>query len=386
MERSIVELFAGVGGFRLGFERESDKWNTVWFNQWEPEAKRQWAHECYVRHFGDVNENTNRDIAEVKSFPDFNVLVGGFPCQDYSVMTHGANGIEGKKGVLWWEIYRILKEKRPPFGVFENVDRLIKSPSSQRGRDFGIMLWCLNELGYSAEYRVINAADYGNAQRRRRTFIFIYHNTTKYFKGAGEVLTEGLFARAFPIFCPNSIQSIKLPQSLSGVQENFSFGFENAGFMANGVIFTSKIEPRGEKSQTLGEKLQANVDDKYSIKNIERWEYLKGAKTKERISKSGKPYIYREGAVPFPDPLDKPSRTIITSEHITSRQSHVLLDPRTNKLRTLTPVECERLQGFDDNWTEGMTDTMRYFCMGNALVVPLVTRIAEVLGPIIDQE
>ena len=205
MKKTVCELFAGVGGFRLGLERAGN-WDTVFANQWEPKFKTQFAYDCYITNFGDKHNCTNIDIAEVEAakMPDFNLLVGGFPCQDYSVATTGAKGIQGKKGVLWWEIYRIVDEKRPPYLLLENVDRLLKSPASQRGRDFGIILGCLHNLGYAVEWRVINAADYGNSQRRRRVFIFAYHNSTIHYKrmqnieNLTEVIsTSGLFAKQF---------------------------------------------------------------------------------------------------------------------------------------------------------------------------------------------
>ena len=180
MEKTICELFAGVGGFRLGFEKSSKDWITVWFSQWEPGAKKQWAHDCYVHHWGDIDNNTGIDIAQVdkNNIPNHTLLVGGFPCQDYSVAQSlsSSHGIEGKKGVLWWQINDILIKKQSPFVLLENVDRLLKSPAKQRGRDFGIILACFASLGYIVEWRVINASDYGTAQRRRRIFIYAYKN------------------------------------------------------------------------------------------------------------------------------------------------------------------------------------------------------------------
>ena len=196
MEKTVCELFAGVGGFRLGLERLNSGWETVWFSQWEPGKKQQWAHDCYVSHFGDSKDlngeyHTGDDICTVDkdTIPGHTLLVGGFPCQDYSVAHTLAtsHGIEGKKGVLWWQIRDVLIAKKSPFCLFENVDRLLKSPASQRGRDFGVILSCLNALGYSAEWRVVNASDYGAAQRRRRTFIFAYRNDTRYGKDTGKI-------------------------------------------------------------------------------------------------------------------------------------------------------------------------------------------------------
>ena len=198
MKKTVCELFAGVGGFRCGLNhiktvedtKKPEKWETVWFNQWEPaEKKTQYAHDCYVYRFGtrlDLNgkDTTNVDIEEVDktAIPDFNLLVGGFPCQDYSVASSLATskGLEGKKGILWWSIRDTIEAKEPPFVLLENVDRLLKSPAKQRGRDFGIILACFRDQGYTVEWRVINAADYGYQQRRRRTFIFAYRDDTKY--------------------------------------------------------------------------------------------------------------------------------------------------------------------------------------------------------------
>lgn len=405
MDKTVCELFAGVGGFRLGLDRLNSGWRTVWFSQWEPGASKQWAHDCYVSHFGDSLDlagecTTGNDIASVnkKNIPDHTLLVGGFPCQDYSVAhtLSEEKGIRGKKGILWWQIYEILKTKKTPFCLFENVDRLLKSPSKQRGRDFGIMLACFNSLGYSVEWRVVNAAEYGAAQRRRRTFIFAYSNKTKLAqakKGSSSqdiIEKDGILAKAFPMESHSVIKETALSSDIEGVSDNFSFVFENSGFMSEGIIFTTKYIPKLEAPTTLGEVLERGcVDKKFFIteEKMSKWEYLKGAKKIERISSTGYEYTFSEGAVAFPDAWDKPSRTMLTSESTLNRSTHVVKDIKTSRLRILTPLETERLQGFDDDWTKtGMPDRMRYFCMGNALVVPMITRIGRELDIFIDNE
>ena len=399
MKKTVCELFAGVGGFRLGLEKASPDWKTVWFSQWEPGRKKQWAHDCYVSHFGDVDEFTGVDISQVDkdSIPDHNLLVGGFPCQDYSVAhpLSSAEGIQGKKGVLWWQIRDTLVAKRAPFCLFENVDRLLKSPASQRGRDFGIILACLADLGYSAEWRVINAAEYGAGQRRRRTYIFAYKDNTRYGKDQGQNTAEdiisqnGFFATTFPIegdiqICETEIDYRDIP----GVSDEFAFSFENAGYMHGGHVFTAKTTPVTEPPITMGELAQSNVDEKYYLgENLDKWAYLKGSKRVKRTSKSGHEYLFSEGAIAFPDKLDVPARTILTSESSLNRSTHVIADPGTGRLRLLTPIEAERIQGFDDDWTNtGMPEKFRYFCMGNALVVPLVTRMGRTLNDIFEAE
>lgn len=404
MDKTICELFAGVGGFRLGFDRLETGWTTTWFSQWEPGARIQWAHDCYVQHYGDSPDvngelHTGEDISEVdkSTIPDHTLLVGGFPCQDYSVAhtLASSKGIEGKKGVLWWQIRDILIAKKAPFCLLENVDRLLKSPAKQRGRDFGIILACLAELGYSAEWRVVNAAQYGAAQRRRRTFIFAYRNDTAYGERMGSVdaktiiRSNGLMAKAFPIVDMADITQTTISRDIVEVSDNFKFAFENAGYMHNGVIYTSKITEAEEDPILLGAILQRNVDEKHYITGdkMAKWTYLKGAKKIPRTSADGHEYVFSEGPIAFPDPWDRPGRTMLTSESTLNRSTHVVSDPGTGKLRLLTPVEAERLQGFDDDWTNtGMPDRMRYFCMGNALVVPMITRMGKVLDIIISEE
>lgn len=404
MQKTICELFAGVGGFRLGFDRLETGWETTWFSQWEPGARTQWAHDCYIQHFGDsldVNgeSHTDEDISTVskKMIPEHTLLVGGFPCQDYSVAHSltSSKGIEGKKGVLWWQIRETLIAKKAPFCILENVDRLLKSPAKQRGRDFGVILACLSELGYSAEWRVVNAAQYGAAQRRRRTFIFAYRNDTIYGKNicknsAKEIISDnGFMAKAFPIIECGEITKTTLDADIVEVSDKFRFAFENAGYMHNGEVYTAKVNELEETPIFLGQILQKNVDEKYYIttEKMPKWTYLKGAKKIPRKTADGHEYIFSEGSIAFPDPLDRPGRTMLTSESTLNRSTHVVSDPGTGRLRLLTPVETERLQGFDDEWTNsGMPDRMRYFCMGNALVVPMITRMGKVLDTIIEQE
>ncbi len=404
MNKTICELFAGVGGFRLGFERADSGWKTTWFSQWEPGARTQWANQCYVQHFGDSSDingefHTCEDISTVdkNAIPDHTLLVGGFPCQDYSVAQSlsSSKGIEGKKGVLWWQIRDTIEAKRPAFCIFENVDRLLKSPAKQRGRDFGIILSCLNTLGYSAEWRVINAAEYGAAQRRRRVFIFAYRNDTVYADSVKEmdelslINSDGFMAKSFPIEQVENCFEGTLMNDLLEMTDKFSFDFKSAGLMRNGKIYTNNVVPVMETPILLGDILQSNVDESFYITNekMSKWTYLKGAKKINRVSKTGHEYVFSEGPIAFPDSWDKPGRTMLTSESTLNRSTHVVSDPGTGRLRTLTPIEAERLQGFDDDWTNsGMPNRMRFFCMGNALVVPMITRMAKVLDKIIDKE
>lgn len=395
----VVELFTGVGGFRLGLEAASERFKVVWANQWEPYQEEQFAFSCYTRHFGESPDHVCADIAKVKDMvPEHDLLVGGFPCQDYSILKKDAKGIKGAKGKLWWEIDEILQKRRPKYVILENVDRLIRSPAKQKGRDFSIILRCFYEKGYAVEWRVVNAADYGCAQRRRRTFIVAYHNSTSFYRHLAEevckqwlkamhqyVVQDGITAQAFPIrsfqknYFDQWIDELTFP-SVKDVSERQRAYLHNAGIMVNGRVYSVEVTPQRIQPIPLKNILEQRVvDERYFLKENElsQWIYKKGAKREIRNRADGSKYIFSEGAIPFPDPLDKPSRTLITSESKVSRTSHVVQDLLTGRLRTLTPVECERLNGFPDDWTAGMPDKMRYFCMGNALVVPLVTRIGK---------
>ncbi len=406
----VAELFAGVGGFRVGFERastRSKRFDVVWSNQWEPGTQRQHASEVYTSVFGK-DGHSNEDIGKVPTnmIPDHDLLVGGFPCQDYSVARtlSQAEGLKGKKGVLWWQIHRILKEKKsdaPNFLMLENVDRLLKSPAKQRGRDFAVMLASLADLGYAVEWRVINAADYGMPQRRRRIYILGYkegtvpHSEVSSSHPHDWLSKRGLFARSFPVISESLIpEHIVLNQDLEKISERFNLDiagaaspFSNAGLMIDKNVWTIRTKPiHGGKKTTLGEILipDEEVPKEYFVdeKSIQEWKYLKGAKKEEREGKNGFKYSYTEGPVSFPDHLDKPSRTIVTGEGgpTPSRFKHVV-KTGSGRLRRLTPIELERLNMFPDNHTrmEGVSDVKRAFFMGNALVVGVIEKLGKEL-------
>jgi len=416
-EIKVVELFAGVGGFRLGLEGWNSKssssgykkllnspFKVVWSNQWEPSTKIQHASLVYENRFGKIG-HSNEDIAavDVSKIPDHDLLVGGFPCQDYSVATtlKNSKGLIGKKGVLWWSIHKIISEKqnKPKYLFLENVDRLLISPSGQRGRDFAIILKSLNDLGYAVEWRVINAADFGMPQRRRRIFILAYLSGSKIYKNLKKVtpttwiLADGTLAEAFPVTPENTLfpAEFELKGDIVSISKNFNKGgtvglFQNTGLMIDGLVTTLKTQPNYDGKFTILKELLQNgeVTSEFYIdkKDLEKWLYLKGPKKEMRVNAEGFEYNYSEGGMIFPDPLDKPSRTIITGEggKSPSRFKHVIKTPKG--FRRLSPVELERLNMFPDDHTklEGISDTKRAFFMGNALVVGVIEKIGLVLN------
>ena len=393
----VIELFAGVGGFRIGLERASNLFKTVWSNQWEPSTKRQDASIVYCQRFGYLG-HSNEDIntVNVDDIPNSDLLVGGFPCQDYSVATtlKNSGGIEGKKGVLWWQIYRILKthSNPPKYLLLENVDRLLSSPASQRGRDFAIILASLSDLGYMVEWRVINAAEYGMPPRRKRTYIFACKKESEIalsLKNANDWLyRDGLMAHAFKVKdSKNKSSFFNIKGSLTEISNTFNNDksqspFKNSGIMTDRIVHTVLTEPEYTGPNiTLGDILlpDCDVDEEFFINESElpKWKYAKGGKSEKRVNKNtGFEYNYSEGAMAFPDCLDKPSRTIITGEGgaSPSRFKHVILT-KTGRYRRLTPIELERLNMFPDNHTMGASNMRRAFLMGNALVTGIVERL-----------
>jgi DNA (cytosine-5)-methyltransferase 1 len=416
MDKTVVELFAGVGGFRVGLNDvtlnkngevyESNRYKFVWANQWEPSSNIQHAYDCYIKRFGNSASHVNEDISTVnkKDIPDHTLLVGGFPCQDYSVARSLSKekGIEGKKGVLWWEIYKTLEAKKPPFVLLENVDRLLKSPSKQRGRDFGIMLRTLNDLGYGVEWRVINAAEYGFAQRRRRVFIFAFKNNTEYFKSvyrleANVFLTDrSMFAKSLPVVSIGKTETLDISKNkfsdLVKVSDDLAFKFDNSGFAINHTIITAKATPAVETPITLGDIIETTkVDDHFylSDEKLAKFNNLRGSKKIERTNKeTGISYFYSEGSMSPHDLLTLPARTMLTSEGSVNRSTHIIEDPHNHhKMRLITPEEAERLNGFPTGWTNtGMPEKRRYFMMGNALVCDVVNRLSKQLDIIFENE
>ena len=385
-----LELFAGVGGFRIGLEKSGH--NVVWSNQWEPGTSKQWASKVYETRFGSEG-HSNEDIGEVRTedIPDADLLVGGFPCQDYSVASTSRNskGLVGKKGVLWWQIHRILEQKgdaKPDYLLLENVDRLLKSPSKQRGRDFAVILKSLEELGYDVEWRVINAADYGMPQKRKRVFILGYRKGSHIQKRVQQMspvewLEQGTMASSFEADL-GDIKTFTIEGSLKDVTNDFSGEFLTSGILTDGKVTTAKHVAIYEGHRTLLKDIMVNdADERFYIEDKTKWEHYKSGKKEPRTTKEGHQYFYSEGALAFPDPIDKPARTILTSEGGTSasRTKHAVRDEKG--IRRLTPVELERANMFPDNHTliDGIPDSKRGFLMGNALVVGIIERIGKTL-------
>ncbi|WP_314209053.1 DNA (cytosine-5-)-methyltransferase [Vagococcus salmoninarum] len=465
MSLNVFSMFDGVGGFIVGLnnankELKEEVFNVTHSNQFEPSRKVQDAFEVGVYRYPemthmpeDIMTITDDDFSELKD-SGVNMIVGGFPCQDYSVARtlKDEQGIAGKKGVLFWSIIDAIKVIQPKYLILENVDRLLKSPSKQRGRDFAIMLGAFNKLGYSVEWRVINAADYGRAQRRRRVFFFVYKNDTDWAKKIDKayedkdstigkledvvingqrydnyLFEEGLFAKQFPIKGELKYDG-KRPRQAShylgeeapyddyilNISDNFTGTVWNTGIMRHGRYFTIDSAPIEEQAITLGEIVEEakasfikGFEDQevglreyeaylsnYVISDeakLDKFKQLRGAKKIPRTRPDGSEYFYSEGSMSPYDSLELPARTMLTSESSMNRSTHLLFE--NGRYRLITPNEAELLQDFPVDWTKYKTnqerdevlevsDRMRYFFMGNALVTGIVKRIGIELGKI----
>lgn len=408
---NVLELFAGVGGFRVGLEKASPTFKTLWSNQFEPSRKSQDAFEVYNYHFPD-SENWNEDITTIPNERfsalkgQVDLIVGGFPCQDYSVARTKKNeqGIEGKKGVLFWEVIRATKLSQPKYLLLENVDRLLKAPSKQRGRDFAIMLRAFADLGYGVDWRVINPADYGWCQRRKRVFLFVYRKDTDYFRqqqtledfGVG---SSGIFEETHETkneVVKDRSSSFVLPEDIVEVSDSFSTQFWNSGTMIDGQVVTKELEPFYDGASLVLKDVLENPSDLQtelylSEDKVDKFRYLRSAKKFERTNSEGFTYTYSEGAMSVVDSSDLPSRTLLTSEGSISRTTHLIEDSKGYRL--LTALETERLQGFPDDWTAiklsngkevAVSDTRRKFFMGNALVVEVVENLGKYIADRLD--
>jgi DNA (cytosine-5)-methyltransferase 1 len=422
----VLELFAGVGGFRFGLEAANRQlppgaktYQVVWSNQWEPGALKQLAARVYEARWGEAPVVRNlfevvtdaEEMARVHALAP-TMLVAGFPCQDYSVAKPASQsaGIEGKKGVLWWAIHSLLQARinaGQPLEVLllENVDRLLASPSACPGRDFATILGSLQSLGYAVAWQVVNAADYGYPQRRRRAFITAVHRSSAEYErwqlaenAPAQWLTEtSPLAAGLPVTLTGDVSAFELPTNAYSAQESYSTDragktkFGPVGVCIDGKTWTAKAQaaPTPEMRQEarmLGDvvSMSESVPSEFYLNedSLERWRHLKGAKSILRTKAGGYVYSYSEGAVAFPDPLDKPSRTIITSEGGSgaSRTRHAVMTD-DGRIRRLTPEELEELNGFPRGFTavDALSASQRAFLMGNALVCGVVTRIAAAM-------
>ena len=330
----VGSLFAGVGGFDIAAERAGME--VVWQSEVDAAASRVLEHHWPGLNRGDIHGIT--DTAGV------DVLCGGFPCQDYSVAGN-RSGLAGDRGALWWEYHRLIREGRPTWVVAENVPGLL---SSRGGADFGTIIDSLVELGYGVVWGVLDAQYFGVAQRRRRVFI-IGH-------AGGEprpeilALSEGLFGHPAP-----SRETGK--GTAGGVAGSPVVGIPDPAYGLTARNAQDRPES-GAATLVVGSHGSGDITGS-----------LTTAFTKQRLGE----YVDIDVASTVAQRDYKDATDLVAIQNTTiGRSEHAYVTQP--QVRRLTPLECERLQGFPDGWTNipGNADTQRYRQMGNAVAVPVV--------------
>ena len=314
-------LFSGIGGFDLAFDRAG--FECVWMCEIDKNCQELLGKRFEgVRIYDDVRK-VGRDAEPV------DVIVGGFPCQDLSVAGKRA-GLTGERSGLWFEFARVIDELEPKWVVIENVPGLL---SSNRGRDFAVILRWLVERGYGVSWRILDAQYFGVPQRRRRVFVVGSFGTGR----SAEVLFES------ESMCGDTAPSREKGQGTpSATLRGFGHGWQGQHNDTNAVMVQSTdgaLQSRDNKG------IGTTIDDKIV------WEMQHASEA------------YRE----FGD-LD----TSLQARMGTGGNNVPLVG-----VRRLTPTECERLQGFPDGWTDGQSDSTRYRQLGNAVAVPVVEWIAR---------
>lgn len=374
----FIDLFAGIGGFRYGLQKvatESDcgsdsesgasqhgqrAFYCVWSNEWD-----KYASQIYKKHYGECDTRDIRTV-DTSEIPDHDLLCAGFPCQSFSIAGKRL-GFEDTRGTMFFEIARVIRDKRPRYFLLENVKGLL---SHDEGKTFQTILGVLSDLGYEYQWQVLNSKNFGVPQNRERIFI-IGH------------LRETSRPEVFPIGESYSISHQTKYAEQAGRSRISSTIDARYGSLRNaGETYLHYIGGiKGKRDMWL-------KDNKQNSRNFSQGQRVYSS---DGIASTiagnagglgGKTGLY---AIPVltPDRMEKrqngrrfkndgdPAFTL------TSQDKHGVYDGLS--IRRLTPVECERLQGFPDNWTEGISDTQRYKCLGNAVTTLVITEIGRKL-------
>ena len=303
----FLSLFSGIGGFELGMSRSNYDFECIGYSEID-----KYADSIYRRHFpkhrrlGDVREIRTEEL------PQFDLLVGGFPCQSFS-NSGSKRGFDDTRGTLFFEIARILQDRRPQYFLLENVQGLLHN---NKGKTFKRIVGILTDLGYDIEWKIFNSKECGLPHNRERVFI------------------KGYFRRK----CGREILHNRLPYGESV-----------------GGLTPVKHNPN-ESFLKIRESTKKGFKEAYPFDGV-------------LLNRANR----------------KIAKGIVRKEHCGCLQTAkiwgvVMPDLR---IRYLTPIECERLQGFDDDWTkytadgEVITDTQRYRCIGNAVTVNVVKYIFD---------
>lgn len=340
-EIRVGHMFAGIGGFPLGLKQASPRFKTVWANEID-----KYACQIYRKNFpqdtlieGDIKEVDSADI------PDIDILDGGFPCQPFSVAGK-REGFQDIRGTLFFEIMRIAQAKRPKILFLENVKGLL---SHDNGDTFETILRALGNAGYWWEYKVLNSKFFGVPQNRERVFI-IGHSRNYSTR------------QIFPVSSDDEPFD-----EVGEVAGTLTGGGHSGGLHSNMTAIISKAVRSGDRSSLdrhSWDLIQLNEDDGKQVNRV----YSPEGISPTVPTASGGRHI------------PKIAQSLQTDGFLRSGSSFGTDKPQSSRnIRRLTPTECERLQGFPDGFTEGISDTQRYKCLGNAVTVPVIQAIGELI-------
>lgn len=392
-------MFSGIGGFELGIQQATGKpyiecfdcgqgghmcevktiesgsyaccenegyllnakdYPIEYISDWECVGYSEidkYAIQIYNSHFNHKNYGDATTI-NTNDLPNFDLLVGGFPCQAFSVAGK-RKGFDDTRGTLFFEIARILRDKRPRYLVLENVKGLLSHDS---GKTFQTILGVLSDLGYTVEWQVLNSKNFGVPQNRERVFIIGYIR--------GERRPKVFPIRRITEQTLNFLGGAETKRWLEddkSFSRNFPQGSRVYGVDGISATLASNAGGLGAKTGLYCINTRSRTDEIYyekspTITASMHKEMLKVAipvLTPDRENKRQNGRRFKEDGEP--------------AFTLTGQDKHGIYDGY--RIRRLTPIECERLQGFPDNWTGGLSDTQRYKCLGNAVTVNVINYI-----------
>lgn len=319
----FIDLFAGVGGIRLGFQQAAEHNHITSECVFSSEID-DWACKTYRKNFPDDNHDPKHDITKVdeKELVDFDVLLGGFPCQAFSIAGK-RGGFNDTRGTLFFDVARIIKEKKPKAFLLENVKGFT---NHKGGKTLETILNVLREdLGYTVFYKVLNAKDYGLAQNRERIYIVGFADD---------------FGGGFKY--PEPTSETKVIRDIMEEDAVPSRYYLSTTYIAG-------MKRHKERHAAKGNGFGYEIKDLDSIANT----IVCGGMGKER------------------NLIVDPRQTDLTPT------THIQGEINKEGLRRMTPKEWERLQGFPDDWTAGIANQHRYKQMGNSVAVPVIEKVAE---------
>jgi len=308
----VFSTFSGIGGFDLALQRK--KFEIIGHSEID-----KYADQIYSKHFNNPNYGDIQTI-KAKDLPDFDMLVGGFPCQSFSIAGK-RGGFNDTRGTLFFEVARIAREKQPRLLLLENVKGLL---SHDEGKTFFTIISTLDELGYDCQWQVLNSKNFGVPQNRERVFI------VGHLRGTSR-------PEVFPIKGGNEKFNGKTRQ-----RNDIAHTITNSDKHRGSYVVPVLTPNRANKRQN-GRRFKESGDPSFTLT----------AQDKHGI-------MLRDG---------RDNRSCLRA----GRNTEVGFKGRS--IRRLTPIECERLQGFPDNWTDGISDTQRYKCLGNAVTVNVIESI-----------